>query len=787
MKKTSRTVNSLILLAICLTFISSSSNDFNVEDTFIYPIPQEMKLNGEVFEMDEKVTIVVPENVSEKDLALAHYLVGDLSSKYSIALSVERSSVIPEDRKVIVMGTINNTLIRKYCSENKIEVTQASPGNEGYILQVSRNLVVIGGWDDAGAFYGLQSLRQLLMKENGKLVQGMEVRDWPNMPYRGVRLFVPGPENIAFFNRYMKDFLALYKYNKIIMEVNCMRLDKHPEVNAGWIEFSKYMQYTRTNSTEGLYGENKNSTHHDAGDGFIIEKEDMRNIVKFASQNFLEVVPEIPSLTHGYYLLTRHPELAEYPGDIWPDTYCPSNPDSYKLMFDVFDEYMEVMQPKMVHIGHDEWWGAPLGNCEHCEGKDHSMLFADDILKNYNYFKEKGITVAMWGDYLLESLRDTLVQDRVSSTGVKYQTPGAVRPEVVMERVPKDILIFNWFWQDPSMDWEINDFGFTQVYGNMEMSIPDWDQRRKGLNVIGGAHSSWVANTEFNMGKDDMASYLGCANLLWSQHTLSVDEMNEVIREIMPSVSKSLSGQRVPSQDGDPVVPIDISSKFNIKKDSVVFNRALTHAASGQLQKNSLVFNLSDPENISDNSFIAVGTIGEGENPLSPHVEGIPIHEDVSSLIFLHASVLPAENKFGFFNIPDVFDSADLLGYYEVVYEDGYKEIIPIQYAVNILNWSLGDTSAIGRRTPQICYSATPIACSDDMENNPVTFYAFEWVNARYGKAIKEVNLHGTENFEATRYWFGQEVPFKPLPSNAIILAGISKVVKRPSFIPKGN
>ena len=105
----------------------------------------------------------------------------------------------------------------------------------------------------------------------------------------------------------------------------------------------------------------------------------------FASQNFIEVIPEIPSLTHGYYLLTKHPELAEYPGDTWPDTYCPSNPDSYKLMFDVYDEYIEVIKPKMIHIGHDEWWGAPLGVCPRCKGKDYSNLYAQDITKIHDY------------------------------------------------------------------------------------------------------------------------------------------------------------------------------------------------------------------------------------------------------------------------------------------------------------------------------------------------------------------------------------------------------------------
>jgi len=382
--------------------------------TLIFPIPQEMQVTNDVFSLDEKVTILVPENASEKDMALARFLVGELSAKYSLALQIETGSVIAKSRKIIVMGSAGNPLIKKYCLDNNLEITAKSPGPEGYIMQVSGNQIIIGGWDDPGAFFGLQSLRQLIQHGNGRTVQGVKVRDWPNMPFRGIRLYVPGPENIAFFKRFLKDFMALYKYNKVIMEVNCMRLDRHPEVNAGWIEFSKYMQYTRSNSTLGLHGEEKNSSHYDAGDGYIIEKDDVRDIVQYANHNFIEVIPEIPSLTHGYYLLTRHPELAEYPRDMWPDTYCPSNPASYDLMFDVYDEYMDVIKPKMVHIGHDEWWGAPIGICPRCKGKDHSLLFAGDVNKIHGYFADKGIKIAMWGDYLLESVRDTLVQNRIS-------------------------------------------------------------------------------------------------------------------------------------------------------------------------------------------------------------------------------------------------------------------------------------------------------------------------------------------------------------------------------------
>jgi hypothetical protein len=760
-----------------------------IDKPLIFPIPQELKITQQSFLVDESISILVPETASEADINLAKALVRELSDKYGVAIKIKAASEIPGGGRSVIMGTLNNPLVRKYCSENKLELTDNKPGPEGYLLNVSNNLAVVAGYDDQGAFFGMQSLRQLLIDGRGKKIQGVEVTDWPRMPFRAIRLYVPGPDNIAFFKRFLRDFMALYKYNKVIIELNCMRLDRHPEVNAGWIEFSKELKYSRSNSTLGLHGEEKNSSHYDAGDGYIIEKNEVRDMVAFANQNFIEVIPEIPSLTHGYYLLTRHPELAEYPGDKWPDTYCPSNPASYDLMYDVYDEYIEVIHPKMVHIGHDEWWGAPMGVCPLCKDKDYSQLFAQDVNRIHSYFARKGIKIAMWGDYLLESVRDTLVQDRVSSTGMKYKTPGAVRPEIVKESIPKDILIFNWFWDDLGKEMELYKFGFTQIYGNFTPAITRWDERIKKVNMIGGAPSSWASTNEFNFGKDLVLDFLGCANLLWSAQTLNQTDLGEIVRDIVPVVRAGFRGQRIPSEDGDPVVAVDISKNMNLPADTKVFGVKLDNLKSGEVSSGTKVFNL--PGKQSGNRLVSTGAAGKGKNPLPNVIKGIRINDDVSSLIFLHACAVPSANQKAYFNIPDFFDSADLLGWYEIVYDDGYKEIVPIQYGVNILEWNPGGEKSLDTRegdtgSPQsaYCYEADPVACSKDMKNSPVTFFAFEWVNNRFGKVIKEVNMYGSVNFQAQQQDYGK-VESAPMASNAVILAGISKVVKRTPFIPK--
>jgi len=785
-KEIKPSIQSIVLFVCLLFFMCNFIHVFSQEKTLIFPLPQEIEKNGEIFKLNEQVSILIPQYPTENDVLLARSLVRELSDKYGIALTVKHVSHVPDDDgRYIFMGVIDNPLIKEYCNTNHIEISSISPGKEGYVLVVKKNRVVVAGWDDPGAFYGLQSLRQLVHEKDGFELVGVSIRDWPVMPFRGIRLYIPGPEHISFFNRFLRDFMALYKFNKVIIEVNCMRLNRHPEVNAGWIEFSKYMKYTRTSELLGIHGQTRNSGHQDAGDGFIMEQGDVKKIVEFANKNYIEVIPEIPSLTHGFYLLTRHPELAEYEADIWPDTYCPSNPKTYDLMFDVLDEYIQVMNPKMIHIGHDEWRGAPLNVCPRCKDKDYSELFAKDVNNLHSYLKKKDIKVAMWGDFLLESVRGKGPHDRTSGTGFKYQTPGGLRPEVVRESIPKDILMFNWFWGEHELDLELYNFGFTQIYGNFKPNISNWDERILDFDLIGGAPSGWISTNEFTFGKDLILDFLGCANLLWSRHTIKQIDLPEYIWEQLPVVRRNFRGYNAPSDDGDPVEPIDISKHFNLKSNTDIFDVNLISLRSGDLTNGKQYFKLAEPGNENDNTMIGVGVHGKEKNPLTREIKGLGINEDVSSLIFLHASALPAGNQKSYFDIYNTFDTADLLGWYEVVYEDGYIEIIPIQYGVNILEWNPGGDKSLDAAegdtgSPQnaYCYEADVVDCSSDKKNNPIRFFAYEWINTRFGKKIIEVNLIGSKQYQSVQPVYS-EVVTEPLPSNAIFLLGISKVKKR--------
>ena len=85
-------------------------------------------------------------------------------------------------------------------------------------------------------------------------------------------------------------------------------------------------------------------------------------------------------MSHAYALINSHPELAAFPDDIWPDVYDPTNPKIYDLVFEVFDECIDVIKPNMIHIGHDEWRGFPMSKSPAFQDRNYADLYISEAL-----------------------------------------------------------------------------------------------------------------------------------------------------------------------------------------------------------------------------------------------------------------------------------------------------------------------------------------------------------------------------------------------------------------------
>jgi hypothetical protein len=738
-----------------------------------------LHLSEGYFILDSRTTALLPNNPTATDVLLARFLVEELSDRYDLQLGTQRTDVLPESGRFILMGSIENPLVKEQCTRWNLDVSAKTPGPEGYLLRVDERAAMIAGSDDRGAFLGLQSFRQMVERgEQGLQIRAARLRDWPDKPFRGVKLYLPGRDNIPFFRRFVRDFMARYKLNALMVEMNaCMRLDRHPELNAGWVAFARDTNWSRRNYPPGVPHEwEVNSSHQDTCDGVFLEKDEVADLVSWARLHHIEVVPEIPSLTHAFYLLTRHKDLGQVPGEKWPGTYCACDPRSYTLLFDVMDEYIEVMKPRMVHAGHDEWF-APYGLGECCKGKDPGEVYGRDLAKIHDYLAEKGIKMAIWGDYLLEGVRGKGLQKRTAPDGFSYHAPGAMTPRQVSRLVPKDILIFNWFWSEEEkgdvQEAQLDSFSFHQVYGNMEPDIRNYAERGKRSTIIGGAVSSWAATTEFNMGKDLLYSILGCSNMLWSKQVLNPAELSALTQALIPGIRQRLSGVTCPSEIGDAVVALDISRAYNMPQREPRFEVDLSRIQKGRITVGRRVFELGGADSSERKTAAVVGTEGREPNPLPRELTGIRVGVDATSLIFLHACAKASTNKDAYRLIWDFDDSADLLGWYEVIYEDGLPEVIPIRYGVNILEWNWGKQQP----TAKYCYGADLVACSPD-EENPITFFAFEWTSPRLGKAISEIRLSGSKRFRGAVPGFENSFG-EVIPNNAVILKALSYVRRR--------
>ncbi len=161
-------------------------------ESAIFPQPQEISSSGSDFALDNQVRVVVPADASEQDLLLAGMLVNELSDRFGLFLKIERVKNLSAGKRVILMGSIENPLVRQLLrgDETYWPAWKAS-ARRAIFFSADNNMVLVAGKDDRGAFYGLQSLRQLVVKEEKEVT--VPRSDDPRLARQAVsgNLYVP--------------------------------------------------------------------------------------------------------------------------------------------------------------------------------------------------------------------------------------------------------------------------------------------------------------------------------------------------------------------------------------------------------------------------------------------------------------------------------------------------------------------------------------------------------------------------------------------------------------------
>ena len=354
----------------------------------------------------------------------------------------------------------------------KVRTDQFVPA-EGYEMTINANEIIITGGSEAGIFYGLQTLRQMAVEFNGQIPCGY-IADEPTFTYRGVHFDV----SRHFFSvddvkRYI-DILAAHKVN---------RLHWHLTDDQGWrIEIKRYPELTAKGSMrkETLVGHGLNPEKWDGiPHGGYYTQEEVRDIVRYAEQRYITIIPEIEMPGHAQAALHALPWLGcnEQIVDVWttwgvtPEVMCAGKETTYEFLENVLAEVIELFPSELIHIGGDECPKDRWKECEHCQAKMQAEgLENEEQLQGYlvarveKFLNAHGRRMIGWDEILDGGVTPTatVMSWRGTEGGIYAAERGN---EVVM--TPMNLCYFN-FYQTESREGEGLQIGghipFEMVY-----------------------------------------------------------------------------------------------------------------------------------------------------------------------------------------------------------------------------------------------------------------------------------------------------------------------------------
>ncbi len=163
------------------------------DEPLIFPVPLEVQLLEGQFSIDSNTFILIPQNSGKTDEFLARIIANEFADKYEVPVMISRKPVFTDKDKSILIGDITNPLVKFWCDQKKLTTELKTLGDEGYILSVTSNNIVVAANSSRGTLFGLESLRQLIKLSDGKLiVPQVRVKDSPVYPLRGIKLYLPG-------------------------------------------------------------------------------------------------------------------------------------------------------------------------------------------------------------------------------------------------------------------------------------------------------------------------------------------------------------------------------------------------------------------------------------------------------------------------------------------------------------------------------------------------------------------------------------------------------------------
>lgn len=415
----------------------------------IIPSPRDLKATGEKFLLDKNAHIVLADPRSADDKFAVDDFLSDLKSTANVTLKTSRN----RGRRSLILGLLTEPAIQHSLKATAFEAPTGI-NEEGYLLSVTPELVVIAGASPAGVFYGLQTLKQLV-RGNGEAayIQGVRIIDWPAMRWRGVSDDISrGPiPTVDYIKRQLRTFAA-YKLNM----------------------HSFYMEHTFSSKTHPLIGP----------EGGSLTPDEIRELVAYAKSYHIELVPEQQTFGHLHKALKyeKYNSLAETP---YGDVLSPQQEGTYKLIADWYRELNELFPGKFFHIGEDETFELGEGQSrEAAKLKGVGAIYFEHLNRVRDLLKQYDRKLIFWGDIALN------------------------HPDLI-GNIPKEMIVANWDYapkesyqsrlkpfKDAGLDQLVcpGVWGWNQIFPNVDASaknIINFVRDGQAAGSLGMLNTTW--------------------------------------------------------------------------------------------------------------------------------------------------------------------------------------------------------------------------------------------------------------------------------------------------------
>ena len=326
----------------------------------VIPVPLKMEQGTGSFLLSEKTKLYTNLQGGE----------AELWENYLKALPVQLKEARMKDRKQMLFLLITPK-------------TPQLPSPESYTLSVTSQRIEIRATSGAGLFYGMQTLLQLMQPAStgSYSVPSVEIEDTPRFAYRGLMLDVSRHFSTKEFIKKQIDALAYYKIN---------RLHLHLTDAAGWrLEIKKYPLLTdfaawRTDPTWKKWwnGGRKYLRYDEPGaSGGYYTQDDIREILEYARQHYITVIPEIEMPSHSEEVLAAYPQLSCSGEPYKNSDFCVGNEETFTFLENVLTEVMELFPSEYIHVGGDEVGKSAWKTCPKCQKrmKDEHLANVDEL------------------------------------------------------------------------------------------------------------------------------------------------------------------------------------------------------------------------------------------------------------------------------------------------------------------------------------------------------------------------------------------------------------------------